>query len=219
MCFTGTSDVESIWLSIFKAVCDSNTTMTPRVQSPAVSKPRLPKKKVTTITNTKLSNLARLESDLPNLMSRRHQAPPLPLDDDSDENDINTGATHRVLKPNTGAVYAPGSNIRKSLKRYGADSQDRNDYVTKYGGHSRSGGAENIAPKRTDQLQNKLRVGNDARTRTTLDSLLLDADESSHDLLANVSTAGRKVVKNDVNSSRQKVGITGTTRTVPQRGM
>ena len=203
--------------SILKAVCDSNASQTPRVQSPAVTRPTLPKKKTSSITNTKLTNLERLEADLPNLMSRRHQAPPrMTVGEDSDDNDVITGATHRVLKPNIGAITSPGANIRKTMKRYGVDSQDRSEYYTKQGIHSRSSGEENIAPKRPDPLQNKQRKGSDVRTRSTLDSLLHDADESSHDLLANVPSGGRKTVKNDANSSRQRVGFTG--RTVPQRG-
>ena len=194
--------------------------MTPRVLSPAVSKPRLPKKKTSLITNTKLTNRERLESDLPNLTSRRHQAPPglhLGSDSDSESNDVSKGATHRVLKPNTGGGASPGSNIRKPLKRYGVESQDRGEYFTRQSGYSRNSREENIAPKRSDRLQNKQGLGNDSRTRSTLDSLLRDADESAHDLLANVPSGGRKMEKNDVNSSRQKVGL--NQRTVLPRGL
>lgn len=200
-----------------QAVCDSNTSMTPRVQSPAISKPRLAKKKTSSITNTKLTNLDRLEADLPNLTSRRHQAPPgiLHLDPDSDD-DLSAGTTHRVLKPNIGSRISPASNIRKVSKGYGIEAQDRGDYVTRQRvnpKNPRSSGDENVT-RRSDLLQNKQRTGSDVRTRATLDTLLRDADESAHDLLGNIPVGGRKTVKNDVNSSRQKVSA--STNAVPQ---
>ena len=122
-----------------------------------MTRPRLPKKKTSSITNTRLTNLDRLEADLPNLMSRRHQAPPrMTLGDDSDDNDVTTGATHRVLKPNIGAVKPPvAANIRKPMKRSGLESRVRGENVTKQGSHSRSGGEEKSAPKRTDPFRNR----------------------------------------------------------------
>ena len=200
---------------LFKALCDSNATQTPRVQSPAVTRPRLPKKKTSLITNTKLTNLDRLEADLPNLMSRRHQAPPRMTLGGDDDNGVITGATHRVLKPNTGAVKPPGASIRKPMKQAGVESRDRAEYGTKQGSHSRSGGDENTAPRKTDPLHNNMRQGGDGRIRGTIDSLIRDVEESNHDLLGNLASS-RKTVIDDLNTSRQRVGFTG--KTVPQRG-
>ena len=207
----------SFYANFLQAVCDSNASMTPRVQSPAVSKSIFQKKKTSLISHAKLTNRDRLEADLPNLTSRRHQAPPgLALIDDSDgDNDNSSGAIHRVLKPNIGVGASSGANIKQTLKRYGVESQPRNDYVTRHNNRIRNSKEENATSRR--HLQVKQGAVSDSRTRSTLDNLLHDADESSHDLLANIASGGRKTEKNDVNNSRQKVVVTG--KAVSSRGV
>ena len=164
------------------------------------------------------------------------------LGDDSDDNDVTTGATHRVLKPNIGAVKPLGAaNIRKPMKRSGLESRVRGENVTKQGSHSRSGGEEKTAPKRTDPFRNRtdpsqnrtdpsqnrtdpsqnrtdplhnMRTGSDDMIKGTIDGLIHDVDKGNHDLLANLASS-RKTVINDMNASRQ-IGLPG--RMAPQRG-
>ena len=207
----------------FQAICDSNTTMTPRVNTPAETKSRR--------NNAGLNLNHRLSDEFPNL-STRHQQPPSSILVDSDSDDdtaVNNNTrprytiganSHRVRKPSTSSfgknkdtsssAVSPTASVNSMLRKYGVEGQERGDY------YSRSGSQQSRASDKDSWLQPsdsmpKKRTGSDVRTRDTLNSLLNNTEgRSSHDLLGNIGVP--KTRKNDSNSTRQKASVVPATR-------
>ncbi|XP_045171448.2 TRAF-type zinc finger domain-containing protein 1-like [Mercenaria mercenaria] len=198
-----------------QAMCD-RMTMTPRPDTPPDERRPKPKKK------NSLTSAQRLAADFPNLNSKRHQPPPTLFRSHIDSDDDgapgvnrNASGAHRVQKPKpavNGAyktnVTSPAREIRSTLKKYGVESTDRGDYYTGRGSVSRqSDESATDSWLEPSQARSQKKVGN-TRTRSTLNNLLNDNDEtSSHDLLGHIGGApARKRETNPV--PRQKVSVT-----------
>lgn len=208
---------------MLQAMCEFNKTVTPRPPSPRSQ----PKRKTRNLEPT------RLTSEFPNLATRK---PPTSHHGyiDSDEDDTrplprprrtgSTGLTHQVQKPKPSVVRngssstnsrqtvnknstptSPSQETRARLRKYGVETTDRGDYFTRQGTQSR----QNSDLSTDSWLQASSRkASNSDRTRSTLDNLLGDSDDTAtHDLLAHIGNDRRK----DVNKTRQNVAVKKST--------
>lgn len=181
-----------------QAMCD-RMTMTPRPPTPPEEARPKPKQKKS------ISTVERLAADFPNLSSKRHQPPPTLFSTNSDSDDDSSPVgrsrphfAHHVQKPKptnrNGAfktsVSTPAKESRSTLKKYGVETPDRGDYYTRQSSFPRQSSEEGAAEQRLNQNQAtgpKRQIGSASRTRSTLNNLLSDTDEtSSHDLLAHI---------------------------------
>lgn len=116
---------------------------------------------------------------------------------------MKNGAAHKQTT-NTAAT-SPSQEFRTMQKRYGVETLDRGDYYTRQGSHSH----QNSDLSTDSWLQPSARKSSNAdRTRSMLDNLLNDTDDtSSHDLLAHI---GRENERKAVPKPRQTVSVTKT---------
>lgn len=194
--------------------------MTPRPPSPH----NQPKRKTRSTENS------RFTSEFPNLATRSNKPPSvsaIQLDSSDDDTrpvpkPVRSSVVHKVQKPKPSVMrngayqrsvvdHSPSvstEGIRTTLKKYGVETPDKGDYYTRQGTQSRHS-KENRDVNADSWLQptSSRRSSNSDRTRSTLDNLLNDVDDtSSHDLLAHLGVGQDR--RREVNKTRQNATVT-----------
>lgn len=163
----------------FQAVCEPNSSMTPRVASPAVQRP--PKK----------------QNNEPMLHSDRYQPP-------SNFSDILRNSS-RTSNSRTGSNASkdepPSKHLRETLHEYGVDMKEPKIPGRRYSSTHDSDEENHSTPRRLGQPKH---TDSSVRTRNTLENLLSpDQPSPTFDFLGHINGGKRKQSKDNINVSRQ----------------
>lgn len=162
-----------------QAVCEPNSSMTPRVPSPAVQRP--PKK----------------QNNEPILHSDRYQTPPNLSDilrNSSRTSNSRTGSSASKDEP-------PSKHLRETLHKYGVDMKEPKIPGRRYSSTNDSDEENLTTPRRLGQPK---RTDSAVRTRNTLETLLSpDQPSPAFDFLGHINGGKRKQSKDNINVSRQ----------------
>jgi len=195
-------------------MCDLNRTTTPRPPSSHTQ----PKRKTRSLYS----------SEFPNL-SARHNKPSSVHASNLDNSDDDTrplpranrpsNAAHKVQKPNvmknSSSAYvntfnhypaAQSKEVKSTLRKYGVEARDNGDYYSSRQGSQSRHSSDGSTDSRSQAVP-KRKTSNSDRTRSTLDNLLGNIDDTStHNLLAHIGSEENR--RPEVNKSRPRVTVT-----------